>query len=140
MTKWILGVRAFGKAIWDVLGERRNPRIVFEHPGEDTSRPRSSSATPAAWSSSAPAPPATTPTSTSATSGCARSASRARTSPTTTKPPPLNDLVLAGKIDPCLSHTFAFDEAGLAHQLMHENKHPNGNMAVLVGARDAADR
>ena len=36
MTKPILGFRAFGKAIWDVLGERRNPRIVFEHPGQDT--------------------------------------------------------------------------------------------------------
>ena len=33
---WSAGARAFGKALWDVLGERRNPRIVFEHPGEDT--------------------------------------------------------------------------------------------------------
>jgi DNA-binding response OmpR family regulator len=31
-----LGGSEFGKAIWDVLGERRSPRIVFEHPGEDT--------------------------------------------------------------------------------------------------------
>ena len=35
-TEWMGGVRKFGKAIWDVLGERRNPRIVFEHPGEYT--------------------------------------------------------------------------------------------------------
>ncbi|MBI4579707.1 MAG: crotonyl-CoA carboxylase/reductase, partial [Planctomycetes bacterium] len=34
--QWLQGVRGFGKAIWDVLGERRNPAIVFEHPGEDT--------------------------------------------------------------------------------------------------------
>ncbi len=33
---WAKGTRAFGKAIWDVLGERKNPRIVFEHPGEAT--------------------------------------------------------------------------------------------------------
>ena len=46
----------------------------------------------------------------------------------------INDLVIAGKVDPCLSRTFAFDECGLAHQLMRENKHPNGNMAILVGA------
>ena len=26
----------FGKAIWDGLGERISPRIVFEHPGEST--------------------------------------------------------------------------------------------------------
>ncbi len=34
--KWLKGARAFGKAFWDVLGERKSPRIVFEHPGEDT--------------------------------------------------------------------------------------------------------
>src|SRR3990170_495063 len=35
-TTRVRGYRAFGKAIWDVLGERRSPRIVFEHPGQDT--------------------------------------------------------------------------------------------------------
>src|SRR5262249_53104323 len=35
-NKWAAGARAFGKAIWDVVGERKNPRLVFEHPGEDT--------------------------------------------------------------------------------------------------------
>ncbi|GIS90441.1 MAG: hypothetical protein CM1200mP20_04820 [Pseudomonadota bacterium] len=30
------GARAFGKAIWDAVGERRTPRVVFEHPGEST--------------------------------------------------------------------------------------------------------
>src|SRR5207253_1504275 len=33
---WFDGAKAFGKAIWDVLGERTSPRIVFDHPGEDT--------------------------------------------------------------------------------------------------------
>ena len=56
--------------------------IVFEHPGERRCRSRSLSPSAAAWSSSAPAPPATTSPSTPASCGCARSASRARTSPT----------------------------------------------------------
>src|SRR5262249_37487553 len=34
--EWAKGARAFGKAIWDALGERTSPRIVFEHPGEAT--------------------------------------------------------------------------------------------------------
>ena len=34
--KWAQGARAFGAKFWEVLGERRSPRIVFEHPGEDT--------------------------------------------------------------------------------------------------------
>lgn len=33
---WLRSARAFGKAIWEALGERRNPNIVFEHPGSDT--------------------------------------------------------------------------------------------------------
>ena len=33
---WFDGAKAFGKAIWDALGEKASPRIVFEHPGQDT--------------------------------------------------------------------------------------------------------
>ena len=33
---WLQGVRGFGRALWEALGERKNPRIVFEHPGQDT--------------------------------------------------------------------------------------------------------
>ena len=33
---WTAQARAFGKKIWDVVGERQSSRIVLEHPGEDT--------------------------------------------------------------------------------------------------------
>ena len=33
---WLDGAKAFGKAFWDALGEKVNPRIVFDHPGQDT--------------------------------------------------------------------------------------------------------
>jgi crotonyl-CoA carboxylase/reductase len=46
----------------------------------------------------------------------------------------INDLVIAGKVDPCLSRVFGFGETGACHQLMRENKHPNGNMSILVNA------
>ena len=45
-----------------------------------------------------------------------------------------NQLVVDGKIDPCLSRVFPFDGIGECHQLMHDGKNPDGNMAVLVGA------
>ncbi|HEX5479421.1 MAG TPA: crotonyl-CoA carboxylase/reductase, partial [Dehalococcoidia bacterium] len=45
-----------------------------------------------------------------------------------------NDLVVQGKIDPCLARVFSFEEVGLSHQLMFEGKNPEGNMAILVGA------
>jgi hypothetical protein len=49
----------------------------------------------------------------------------------------LNNMVLDGKVDPCLSRTFTYDELPHVHQLMHDNKHPHGNMAVLIGADPA---
>jgi crotonyl-CoA carboxylase/reductase len=45
-----------------------------------------------------------------------------------------NRMVVEGRIDPCLSETFDFDRIGTAHQLMSENRHPEGNMAALVCA------
>jgi crotonyl-CoA carboxylase/reductase len=35
-SAWLEGARSFGKRFWQALGERRNPRIVFEHSGRDT--------------------------------------------------------------------------------------------------------
>jgi crotonyl-CoA carboxylase/reductase len=51
-----------------------------------------------------------------------------------------NDLVLAGKIDPCLARTFTFEQVGECHQLMSDNRHPEGNMAALVGARTTGQK
>ena len=45
---WAKGARAFGKAIWDAVGEKVSPQIVFEHPASRRFRPRVSSPRPAA--------------------------------------------------------------------------------------------
>jgi crotonyl-CoA carboxylase/reductase len=133
---FIKGARAFGKAIWDILGERKNPKIVFEHPGE-----------------------ATLPTSgfICDTGGmvviCAGTTGYNITMDlryhwmmqkrfqgshlaNDEQSEAVNELLLAGKVDPCLSGTYSFDEIGQAHQLMYENKHPYGNMACLVNAKE----
>jgi crotonyl-CoA carboxylase/reductase len=46
----------------------------------------------------------------------------------------INQLIIDRKVDPCLSDTLTFDEIGHAHQLMHENNHPYGNMSCLVNS------
>jgi crotonyl-CoA carboxylase/reductase len=46
----------------------------------------------------------------------------------------LNDMVIDGSVDPALARTFAFDKVGLAHQMLHENTHPPGNLAIRVNA------
>jgi len=43
---------------------------------------------------------------------------------------------LRGLLDPCMSQAFTYDEIPHVHQLMYENKHPHGNMSVLVGATE----
>lgn len=133
---WLKGVRSFGKAIWDVLGEKKQPRIVFEHPGETT-----------------------IPTSLFVcdTGGmvvvCAGTTGYNATVDlrylwmrqkrvqgshfaNDAQCYAFNDMVIAGLIDPCLSRGFTWDEIPDAHQLMYENKHPHGNMGVLVGAKE----
>lgn len=131
---WISGARAFGKAIWDAVGEKKNPRIVFEHPGE-----------------------ATLPTSHFV---CALGGMVVICAGTTgynvtmdlryqwmmqkrfqgshlandEQAEAFNRLIMSRRIDPCLSAVYSFDEIGHAHQLMHDNRHPPGNMACLVNA------
>ncbi len=131
---WLKGVRKFGKALWDAIGDKRNPNIVFEHPGETT-----------------------IPTSifTCETGGmvviCAGTTGYNATVDlrylwmrqkrlqgshfaNDDQAQGFNNLVLEARVDPCLSRSFEFGEIPLAHQMMYENKHPHGNMAVLVGA------
>lgn len=131
---WLQGARSFGKAIWEAIGEKRSPTIVFEHPGQDT-----------------------VPTSgfVCETGGmvviCAGTTGYNATLDlryhwmrqkrfqgshfaNDNEAKGFNDLVLEGKADPCLARTFTFNETGAAHQLMRENKHPSGNMSILVGA------
>lgn len=134
---WLGGVRQFGKAIWDILGERRGPDIVFEHPGEST-----------------------IPTSifVCETGGmvvvCAGTTGYNATVDlrylwmrqkrlqgshfaNDDQAVAVNNLMREGKVNPCLSRTFTWDELPLCHQLMYENKHPHGNMAILVGCTEA---
>lgn len=131
---WMSGVKKFGKAFWEALGEKRSPAIVFEHPGE-----------------------ATVPTSIFMTDTGGMVVVCAGTSgynavvdlrylwmrqkrfqgshfANDEQSYAFNDLVVSGQIDPCLAKTFTFDEIGASHQMMHENKHPEGNMSALVCA------
>jgi len=133
--KWTKDAREFGKAIWDIAGKGKNPQIVFEHPGETT-----------------------LPTSVfvcetggmvvicAGTSGFNATADlrylwmrqkRLQGSHFANDENcrDLNQLVIDKKVDPVLAKTFEFNQTGECHQLMRENKHPAGNMSILVGAK-----
>jgi crotonyl-CoA carboxylase/reductase len=135
-ARWQAGARAFGKEIWEILGERRNPRIIIEHPGE-----------------------ATVPTSMFVcdTGGavviCAGTTGYSATVDlrylwvlqkrlqgshgTNDEQAALyNDLIRDGAIDPCLGQVLPFNELPQAHHDMGEGHEVFGNRAILIGARD----
>jgi crotonyl-CoA carboxylase/reductase len=131
---WLEGAKAFGKAIWDALGERRSPRIVFEHPGQDT-----------------------IPTSIFVCDRGGMVVICAGTSGYDTvvdvrylwylqkryqgshlfnddQARAFNDLVREGKVETTLGAVYRYEETGRVHQLMGEGRLPEGNVAVLVSA------
>lgn len=46
----------------------------------------------------------------------------------------VNRLVAEGRVDPCLAYTGQLKDIGQIHQMMYENQHPPGNMALLVNS------
>ncbi len=133
-AEWMKGANAFRKKWSEVLGSRQGPRIVLEHPGEST-----------------------IPTSVLVCDNAGMIVICAGTTgynadvdlrylwmrqkrlqgshfANAEQCRALNDMVIAGEVDPALARTFAFDEVGTAHQLLHENTHPPGNLAIRVNA------
>ena len=131
---WFDGAKAFGKAIWDVLGEKVSPRIVFDHPGQDT-----------------------IPTSNFVCDRGGMIVICAGTSGYDTmidvrylwymqkryqgshlmndeQARAFNDLVRDGTIVTTLGHAYAYDEIPLAHQLMGDGQLPEGNVSCLVNS------
>jgi crotonyl-CoA carboxylase/reductase len=131
---WSASARAFGKRMAEILGERRDPAIVFEHPGQDT-----------------------IPTSIflCATGGmvviCAGTTGydavvdlryhwtrqkRLQGSHGTNddQARAYNELVRGGEIDPCLGRVRPFTEIPAAHESMARGEDVFGNAVCLVGA------
>ncbi len=131
---WLKGARAFGQAFWDALGEKRNPTIVFEHPGE-TTLPTSSFI----CDTGGMVVICAGTTGYNATLDLRHHWMRQKRFQGShfandAQAAGVNALVIAGKVDPCLSQVFTFAQTGESHQLMRDNKHPSGNMAILVNA------
>jgi crotonyl-CoA carboxylase/reductase len=133
-NRWLKGVRAFGKAIWEIVGEQKNPRIVFEHPGEDT--------LPTSLFVCDTSGMVVICGGTSGYNGSLdlrylwmrqkrlqgshyANLEQARAA---------NQLIIEGVLNPCLAKVFEWEQLPEAHQAMYENRHPSGNMAILVGA------
>ncbi|MEV0696789.1 crotonyl-CoA carboxylase/reductase [Saccharopolyspora sp. NPDC050389] len=136
MTKFLQGARAMGKKIWEILGERKSPRIVFEHSGQDT--------LPTSMYLCDSGGMVVICGGTTGYNGdidlrhlWMRSkrlqgshGANARQFRDVVR------LVDAGLLNPCLSTCETFEDIGSLHQLLFDNAHPMGNMAVLINARE----
>jgi crotonyl-CoA carboxylase/reductase len=134
MERWMEGANAFRQRWTEVSGSRRGPRIVLEHPGQET-----------------------IPTSLFVCDNAGMVVICAGTTgynadvdlrylwmrqkrlqgshfADVAQCRALNQMVIDGQVDPALGETFSFAEVGVAHQRLLENTHPAGNMAVLVNA------
>lgn len=132
--EWTAEARRFGKRLWDIVGERKDPAIVFEHPGA-----------------------ATIPTSVlvcrpggmvvicAGTTGydavvdlryhwTRQKRLQGSHGTNDAQAVAYNDLVRDGKIDPCLGRTIAFTELPAAHAAMGRGENVFGNVVALLGA------
>jgi crotonyl-CoA carboxylase/reductase len=134
-AKWAQGARAFGKAFWDALGEKVNPTIVFEHPGEDTVPTSVFMAETGGMVAICAGTTGFNATMDLRYHWMRQKRFQGSHFANDEQAKGINDLVIAGKVDPCLSRVFDFAGTGDCHQLMRENKHPNGNMSILVNAQ-----
>lgn len=133
---WTASARAFGKEIWNIVGERRDPAIVFEHPGEST--------IPTSIFVCQPGGMVVICAGTTGYNAMVdlryhwTRQKRLQGSHGTNDEQAIayNELVLAGKIDPCLGRVVSFDEIGQAHAAMGRGDSVFGNMVALVGAAD----
>lgn len=134
---WLAGARAFGKAFWDVLGEKRNPRIVVEHPGADT--------LPTSLFVCDGAGMVVTCAATTGFLGSfdlrylwmrqkrIQGSHLADDADTKTA----HELVTAGLVQPALGSVYAFDDLPRAHADMAAGRLAPGKAAILVGAQAA---
>jgi crotonyl-CoA carboxylase/reductase len=131
---WLKGARAFGQAFWDALGERRSPTIVFEHPGESTLPTSAMICDTGGMVVICAGTTGFNATLDLRYHWMRQKRFQGSHFANDEQSAGINRLVDSGAVDPCLSRTFAFAETGECHQLMRDNLHPNGNMAILVNA------
>lgn len=131
---WSASVRSFGKRIWEIIGERRDPAIVFEHPGQDT-----------VPTSIFVCQPGGMVVICAATTGFEAVVDlryhwtrqkRLQGSHGTNdqQAQAYNDLVRQAVISPALGRVIPFTEIPAAHQAMGRGEDVFGNVVALVGA------
>ncbi len=131
---WLKGAKAFGQAFWEALGEKRSPAIVCEHPGESTLPTSGFLCDTGGMVVICAGTTGFNATLDLRYHWMRQKRFQGSHFANDEQAAGVNQLVMEGKVDPCLARTFSFDETGECHQLMRDNQHPSGNMSILVNA------
>jgi crotonyl-CoA carboxylase/reductase len=131
---WLKEVREFGKAIWSFTGKGNNVDIVFEHPGEQTFPvsvfvvKRGGMVVICAGTSGYNL------TMDARYVWMHQKRVQGSHFANLMQAASANKLVIARRIDPCMSEVYDWRDIPKAHMKMWRNEHRPGNMAVLVSA------
>jgi len=134
-SAYLAEVRKFGRAIWEFTGKGNDVDTVFEHPGEQTFPVSCFVVKRGGMVVFCAGTTGFNLTFDAAYVWMRQKRIQGSHFATLAQAAAANRLVIAGKIDPCLSQVFDFDETARPHSLMMKNAHPPGNMAILVNAR-----
>jgi crotonyl-CoA carboxylase/reductase len=128
-------VRAFGKAIWDVTGKGRDVDLVFEHPGEATFPVSAFVVKRGGMVVICAGTTGYNLTLDARFFWMRQKRMQGSHFANLKQASAANQMVVARKVDPCMSEVFAWHDIPRAHDMMRNNQHKPGNMAVLVQAK-----
>ena len=131
---WHNEARKFGKAFWGALGEKKNPVIVFEHPGEDTIPTSCFLVETGGMVVTCAGTTGYNATIDLRYHWFRQKRFQGSQFANDNQCAAISQLVADRKVDPCVSRVFQFEDAPEAHELLSSNLHPPGNMVILVNA------
>lgn len=134
-VQWLSEAKRFQREIWSLVGEKKNPNIVIEHPGEDTF-PTSSFVCEAGGMVVICA----------GTSGyigtfdiryqwMRQKRFQGSHFANSAQCVAFNNLVVEGLVNPCLTRVFDFEDLPEAHQIMLDNRGLLGNFVIRIGSQ-----
>ena len=124
--------RAFGKAIWEFTGKGNNVDLVFEHPGEATFPVSCMVAKSGGMVVFCAGTTGYNLTFDARYVWMRQKRIQGSHFATLKQAAAANQLMMEGRLDPCLSDVYRWDQIPTAHMEMAANQHRPGNMAVLV--------
>lgn len=133
-AQWLREARRFQEEIWQLIGEKKSPAIVIEHPGEDTF--------PTSSFVCAPGGMVVICAGTSGYKGTfdiryqwmRQKRFQGSHFANGMQCAAFNKLVFQGLVRPCLTRTFDFADLPEAHQIMFESRELLGNFSIRIGS------